>query len=67
MKVVLKFDIKSSGLLSSLPYINWWIFTILSGAIGDRLLASKILGLTNIRKVFNGLGNETSHTTKFRD
>lgn len=57
MKEVLNFDIKSNGGLSALPYIVFWLVTILSSVIGDHLIQSKRLSKTAVRKIFNTLGN----------
>lgn len=55
MKEVLKFNVKSNGVLSALPYLVFWLFIISSGVIGDKI---QRLGLskTNVRKLFNTLG-----------
>jgi hypothetical protein len=56
MKEVLKFDVKSSGFLASLPFIVFWFFILLSGMIADKLLVSKKLSKVAVRKLFNTLG-----------
>lgn len=56
MKEVLKFDIKSNGALSSLPYIAFWFFIVASSVIGDKLYQSGRLSKTAVRKIFNTLG-----------
>lgn len=56
MKEVLKFDIKASGGLSSLPFIFFWLIILISSFIGDRLIESKKLTKTQVRKLFNTLG-----------
>ena len=57
MKEVLKFDIKSNGGLSALPYIAFWLLTIVSSIIGDHLIKSQVLSKTAVRKLFNSIGN----------
>lgn len=56
MKEVLKFDIKASGGLSTLPFIFFWLIILVSSLIGDRLIESKTLSKTAVRKLFNTLG-----------
>jgi MFS transporter, ACS family, solute carrier family 17 (sodium-dependent inorganic phosphate cotransporter), member 5 len=56
MREILKFDIKSNGALSALPYIVFWFAIILSSIIGDKLIESKKLTKTVVRKIFNSLG-----------
>jgi MFS transporter, ACS family, solute carrier family 17 (sodium-dependent inorganic phosphate cotransporter), other len=52
MADVLKFDIKSNGFYSTLPYIAMWIMSIIFGAISDWMLTKNWLSLTNSRKFF---------------
>lgn len=56
MKEVLKFDIKSNGFLSSIPYILFWLFIILSGILSDIIIKSGKYSRTCVRKIFNTLG-----------
>jgi hypothetical protein len=56
MKEVLKFDVKSNGALSALPYIAFWLFIISSGIIGDQLQNFGFKKLT-VRRIFNILGD----------
>jgi len=53
---VLKFDIKSNGLMSSLPFFACWILVIFSSLIGDKIMTSEKMSRKNVRKLFNGLG-----------
>jgi ACS family sodium-dependent inorganic phosphate cotransporter-like MFS transporter 5 len=62
MNEILKFDIKSNGFFSAIPYIFSWIFAIVSGYISDKLIIKKIMSRTSVRKVFNGLGINYSIT-----
>ena len=56
MKEVLKFDIQANGFLSSIPYILFWLFIVLSGVASDRLIRSGTLSRTLVRKGFNTVG-----------
>lgn len=56
MSEILKFNIKSNGLLSALPYIVFWLTIIVSSIVGDKLIQSKKLSKTSVRKIFNSLG-----------
>lgn len=56
MKEILKFDIKSNGTLSALPYIAFWLVTVVSSILGDTLIQSCKLSKTTVRKIFNTLG-----------
>ncbi len=57
MKEVLRFDIKSNGGLSALPYIAFWLVTIVSSVVGDHLIKKNILSKTAVRKIFNSIGS----------
>ncbi|CAF3470855.1 unnamed protein product [Rotaria sp. Silwood1] len=57
MSEVLRFDIKSNGLLSSLPYLMFWLNINISGAVADSLIRKGTLSRTGTRKLFNVLGN----------
>ncbi|CAF1024515.1 unnamed protein product [Rotaria sp. Silwood1] len=57
MDEVLKFNIKSNGFLSALPYIVVWLSTNISGIIADVIIRKNLLTTTNTRKLFNILGN----------
>jgi len=56
MREVLKFDIQSNGFLSSIPYILFWLFIILSGILSDHIIKSGRLSRTCVRKMFNTTG-----------
>lgn len=56
MKEVLKFDIKSNGFLSSIPYVLFWFFIIVSGILSDKIIQTKKVSRTSVRKFFNTLG-----------
>ncbi|XP_059173982.1 sialin-like [Physella acuta] len=56
MKEVLKFDIKSNGIFSMLPYLLFWFFITLSGMIADMLISRGILSIGNTRKLMATIG-----------
>jgi ACS family sodium-dependent inorganic phosphate cotransporter-like MFS transporter 5 len=56
MSEVLFFDIKSNGLLSAIPYLLFWLFTILSGILSDKMIQSGKITRTACRKLFNTIG-----------
>ncbi|KAH9505447.1 hypothetical protein Btru_057321 [Bulinus truncatus] len=52
MYEVLKFDIKSNGIFSMLPYIGLLLTTLVSGHISDLLIRKKVLKVSLVRKLF---------------
>ncbi|XP_045210377.1 uncharacterized transporter slc-17.2-like isoform X2 [Mercenaria mercenaria] len=56
MKEVLKFDIKSNGAFSMIPYLVFWMFTIIGGQIADVLITKNILTIEWTRKLCCALG-----------
>jgi len=56
MREILKFDIKSNGALSALPYLAFWFAIIVASVTSDKLIQSKALSKTLVRKIFNSLG-----------
>ncbi|XP_012938009.1 sialin [Aplysia californica] len=56
MKEVLKFDIKSNGVYSMLPYLTFWFFITVSGTLADLLISRNILSVTWTRKVMSVIG-----------
>ncbi|XP_072377671.1 putative inorganic phosphate cotransporter isoform X2 [Diabrotica undecimpunctata] len=54
---VLKFDISSNGVLSSLPYINRFVCVFIWGFSADYITKRKCLSLTNTRKLFTVIGS----------
>ncbi|XP_025085593.1 sialin-like isoform X1 [Pomacea canaliculata] len=56
LKEVLRFDIKKSGLVSSLPYIGFWLVINISGHIFDMLQSRGSLTPTAARKIGNSMG-----------
>lgn len=51
MKEVLKFDIKSNGVYSMIPYLVFWVFIIVSGVFADHLISKEILTISATRKL----------------
>lgn len=56
MKQVLHFSIKDNGILSALPYLAMWLFSILVSQIADWMLTTSHLTTTGVRKILNGIG-----------
>ncbi|XP_076241697.1 sialin [Calliopsis andreniformis] len=51
MSSVLKYSIKSNGLLSSLPYLTMWICSIITSCLADWMITSGLMSRTNVRKL----------------
>jgi hypothetical protein len=43
-------------MLSAVPYLSFWLFTLLSGILSDKIIQSKKLSKTTVRKIFNTVG-----------
>lgn len=56
MKEVLKFDIKSNGVFSMLPYLTFWFFITVSGMLADLLISKEILSIGWTRKLMASIG-----------
>ncbi|KAH8309436.1 putative inorganic phosphate cotransporter isoform X1 [Drosophila kikkawai] len=56
MKQVLRFSLKSNGLLSSLPYLAMWLLSMFISVIADWMISSKRFSLTATRKIINSIG-----------
>lgn len=56
LKYILKFDIKSNGALSGVPYLMMWMAMIASGLGADHLRTKRILSTTGVRKLFTAVG-----------
>ncbi|KAL6260693.1 hypothetical protein P5V15_008216 [Pogonomyrmex californicus] len=52
MKYILHFNIKENGLLSSLPYLGKYLFSLSMSTLADYLLRTNKLSVTTIRKIF---------------
>lgn len=56
MTDVLKFNIKSTGLLSALPYVAMWIASFFFGLICDFCVKKNIHSITTARKLYTTIG-----------
>lgn len=56
MTDVLKFDIKSTGILSSMPYIAMWVASVFFGFTSDFGIRKGFYSLQNARKIFTSIG-----------
>uniref|UniRef100_A0A182SIQ7 Putative inorganic phosphate cotransporter n=1 Tax=Anopheles maculatus TaxID=74869 RepID=A0A182SIQ7_9DIPT len=56
MKQVLRFSIKTNGVLSALPYLAMWLFSIVVGWVADWMLTSGRFNHTWTRKISNSIG-----------
>ncbi|XP_050096909.1 putative inorganic phosphate cotransporter isoform X1 [Anopheles aquasalis] len=56
MKQVLRFSIKTNGVLSALPYLAMWLFSIVVGWVADWMLTSGRVNHTWTRKISNSIG-----------
>lgn len=56
MRDVLKFDIKSNGAMSAIPYIACAIVTITFGAVSDKIIRAQLVNRSNARKIYTGIG-----------
>lgn len=57
MKQVLRFNIKENGILSSLPYLAMWGFSVSASCVADYMISKERYSHTTIRKVFQGIGH----------
>ena len=51
MKYILKFDVKSNAMLSAIPLLFSYVFTIIIAKVMDYLLNKKIITTTIARKI----------------
>lgn len=56
LKHILKFDIKSNGFVSGIPYLVLWGIMILTGFSADYIRKRQFMSTTMVRKVFNAVG-----------
>ncbi|XP_025422383.1 putative inorganic phosphate cotransporter isoform X2 [Sipha flava] len=54
---ILKFNIKSNGFLSALPYLIMWILIILFSWISDYIKINSLMSDTNQRKMWNSIAH----------
>lgn len=64
MKQVLRFSLKSNGLLSSLPYLAMWIFSMSISVVADWMISSNRFNHTSTRKIMNTIGKLEIKTQK---
>nr|XP_031845946.1 putative inorganic phosphate cotransporter isoform X2 [Nomia melanderi] len=51
MSSVLKYSIKSNGLLSALPYLTMWICSVITSCLADWMITNGVMSRTNVRKL----------------
>ncbi|XP_076292549.1 putative inorganic phosphate cotransporter isoform X2 [Lasioglossum baleicum] len=51
MSSVLKYSIKSNGLLSALPYLTMWICSVITSWLADWMITTNLMSRTNVRKL----------------
>lgn len=56
LKTILKRDINSNALLSSLPYACMWAFSILVSYLADKAISKKIVKTGVVRRIATGIG-----------
>ncbi|XP_011501855.1 PREDICTED: putative inorganic phosphate cotransporter isoform X2 [Ceratosolen solmsi marchali] len=56
MKQILHFNIKSNGIVSALPYLAMWLFSMFISHIADWMISSGHFNHTITRKIVNGIG-----------
>ncbi|XP_058788719.1 putative inorganic phosphate cotransporter isoform X2 [Phymastichus coffea] len=56
MKQILHFHIKSNGLVSALPYLAMWLFSMVISHVADWIISSGRLNHTHTRKLINSIG-----------
>lgn len=56
MKEVLKFDLKSNGVFSMLPYLTMWCFISITSVFTDYLISNDIMSRTAARKLTSCIG-----------
>nr|XP_018897001.1 PREDICTED: putative inorganic phosphate cotransporter isoform X2 [Bemisia tabaci] len=56
MNDVMHFSVAQNGILSSLPYLVMWVFSISTSALADWLLKVEYMSITTLRRSFATLG-----------
>lgn len=56
MSKVLRLNVESNALLSSLPYFVMWLLCLIVSPISDMLINRQIISVTVARKLFNSVG-----------
>lgn len=64
MNDVVHMSLQENGVYSSVPYLCWMLSAFAFGSLGDWLIATKRLTVTNARKLFIVLGNKIRHPKK---
>ncbi|XP_061188671.1 sialin-like [Saccostrea echinata] len=57
LKEVLKFNIKSNGIYSMIPYLAFWMMIIVAGIFADTLISRQILSIKWTRKLCCAIGH----------
>ncbi|KAL5286991.1 Picot family protein [Megaselia abdita] len=56
MNQVLRFSLKANGILSALPYLAMWLFSMFISFIADWMISSSRFTHTTTRKIINSIG-----------
>lgn len=56
MNQVLRFSLKANGILSALPYLAMWLFSMFIAFIADWMISSSRFTHTTTRKIINSIG-----------
>ncbi|KAM7343118.1 putative inorganic phosphate cotransporter isoform 2-T3 [Cochliomyia hominivorax] len=56
MDKILHLEVKSSALLSALPYFVMWLLCLVVSPLSDMLINRKVISITAARKIFNSVG-----------
>ncbi|KAH9509804.1 hypothetical protein Btru_045240 [Bulinus truncatus] len=56
MKEVLKFDLKTNGAFSMLPYLSMWLFITIAGVLADVFITRNIFSRVTTRKIMSSIG-----------
>ncbi|XP_076047077.1 putative inorganic phosphate cotransporter isoform X2 [Oratosquilla oratoria] len=57
LKNIQHFDIKSNGIVSAIPYLLMWTFSLFISSFMDKMLMNKVLTLGQIRKLSMAIGH----------
>lgn len=52
---IVRVDIIYTGILSSVPFLFMWLFSVILGFVADVLTRRKLMTITQVRKMFTGL------------
>lgn len=56
LKEILKFDVESNGIMSSIPSVLVILFVLTSSFVSDKLIKAEVLPRHRVRQIFNALG-----------